>query len=557
VRLGGKTHGRPSLLHTAVRLLDNKQSTHMNQPIHILAPAVLATLTGLTGCQQKSPETVARPNILFCISDDQSFPHAGAYGCSWVKTPAFDRVAREGILFTSAYTPNAKCAPSRSSILTGRNSWQLEEAANHVPFFPVKFKTFPEVLKDNGYFTGFTGKGWAPGNPGEINGVRRQLTGQAFQEHKLTPPAKFISNNDYAANFEAFLDANTEGKPFSFWFGAAEPHRAYEYGAGVSKGDKSLTDIDRVFGFWPDNDTVRNDMLDYAFEIEYFDSQLGKMLSILEERGMLENTIVVVTSDNGMPFPRVKGNSYELSNHMPLAIMWPEGIKKPGRTVDGFISFIDFAPTFIELAGLLTDETGMQPVTGISMLPILKNEKGANGRDFMLLGRERTDMGRPGDAGYPVRSIIKDNYLYIRNYEPNRWPAGNPETGYMDADGSPTKTYILNERRIQGTSRLWNLNFGMRPGEELYDLSNDPDCIRNLAADLLQAPRIAEMSLLMEEELKKEGDPRMFGQGHIFDQYPYSEPERRNFHERFMAGEPVTAGWIEPTDIEKPGTFGL
>lgn len=524
----------------------------MKNSAKIIPGLILATgISGLTGCQETEKSIPIRPNILFCISDDQSFPHAGAYGCTWVKTPAFDRVAREGILFTNAYTPNAKCSPSRSSILTGRNPWQLEEAANHVPYFPAKFKTFQEALQDNGYFTGFTGKGWAPGNPGEVNGNRRELTGPGFQKHTLTPPAQFISNNDYAANFEAFLDANTDGKPFSFWFGATEPHRAYEYGVGVTKGGKSLSDIDRVFGFWPDNDTVRNDMLDYAFEIEYFDSQLAKMLKILEERVLLENTIVVVTSDNGMPFPRVKGNSYELSNHVPLAIMWPKGIKKPGRVIENFISFIDFAPTFVELAGVTPEQTGMQPMSGVSMLPVLENRKKARSRDFVLLGRERNDLGRPGDAGYPIRGIIKDNYLYLRNYEPGRWPAGNPETGYMDCDGSPTKTFILNERRRQGTSRFWNLNFGMRPGEELYDISNDPDCLHNLAADLFQAPRIAEMGRLMEEELKKEGDPRMSGQGHIFDEYPYSEPERIRFYERFMAGEPVTAGWIEATDIEK------
>ena len=110
-----------------------------------------------------SKKTVERPNILFAIADDWSFGHAGAYGCEWIKTPAFDRVAREGILFNRAYTPNAKCAPSRAIILTGRNSWQLEEAANHQNIFPAKFKGWMEVLTENGYSTGFTGKGWGPG----------------------------------------------------------------------------------------------------------------------------------------------------------------------------------------------------------------------------------------------------------------------------------------------------------------------------------------------------------------------------------------------------------
>lgn len=509
-----------------------------------------ASTTALTCCLQTGNEEAPRPNILFCISDDQSFPHAGAYGCSWVKTPAFDRVAREGILFTNAYTPNAKCAPSRSSILTGRNSWQLEEAANHVPFFPQKFKTVVESLGDNGYYTGYTGKGWAPGDPGEINGVKRQLTGPNFSAAKTTPPARFISNNDYAANFEAFLEANGEGKPFFFWYGSTEPHRAYEYGAGITKGGKSMDDLDRVFGFWPDNDTVRNDMLDYAFEIEYFDSHLDRMIQTLEEKGLLENTLIVVTSDNGMPFPRVKGNSYELSNHMPLAVMWPKGIKKPGRVEDGFISFIDFAPTFMELAGLTAETAGMQPLTGKSMKGILENTPGDNGRNFVLLGKERTDMGRPGDTGYPLRAIISEDYLYIRNFEPGRWPAGNPETGYMDCDGSPTKTFILNERRRLGSSHFWDLNFGKKPPEELYQLSSDSDCLNNLAGNPEYETLKEKLSQKMTDELTREQDPRILGNGDIFDSYPYSEPERRNYYHRFMAGEPVTAGWINKTDVE-------
>ncbi|MCA1760815.1 MAG: sulfatase-like hydrolase/transferase, partial [Bacteroidales bacterium] len=155
------------------------------------------------GCQTQ-PEQPKRPNILFAIADDASWQHFGAYGCDWVKTPAFDRVASDGILFTRAYTPNAKCAPSRACILTGRNSWQLEEAANHSPLFPAKFKTYAEALGEHDYWVGSTAKGWAPGDPGEINGKRRELTGPKFDEFKTEPPAKFISNNDYAKNFEAF-----------------------------------------------------------------------------------------------------------------------------------------------------------------------------------------------------------------------------------------------------------------------------------------------------------------------------------------------------------------
>jgi N-sulfoglucosamine sulfohydrolase len=242
----------------------------------------------LLQCKQKSNDQL-KANILFAVADDASYPHMSAYGTSWVKTPAFDRVAAEGILFNNCYTPNAKCAPSRACILTGRNSWQLEEAANHVPYFPAKFKTYAEALAENGYHVGYTAKGWAPGVALSEEGKKRFLTGKAYNEFSTNPPARHISNNDYSTNFEAFLDDNPEGKPFCFWYGSTEPHRAYEFGAGIAQGLKELTDIDQVAAFWPDNDTVRTDLLDYAFEIEYFDHHLQKMLQMLE-KGVLWTT---------------------------------------------------------------------------------------------------------------------------------------------------------------------------------------------------------------------------------------------------------------------------
>ena len=145
---------------------------------------------------QGQKRSVRRPNILFAIADDWGYGHAGAYGSKFVKTPAFDRVAREGVLFTHAFTPNAKCAPSRAILLTGRNSWQLEEAANHIPYFPAKFKTWVEALRDNGYFAGLTAKGWAPGVANDSNGAARQMAGKPFNARKLQAPTSGIENND-------------------------------------------------------------------------------------------------------------------------------------------------------------------------------------------------------------------------------------------------------------------------------------------------------------------------------------------------------------------------
>lgn len=494
-----------------------------------------------------------RPNILFCIADDASYPHMGAYGCTWVKTPGFDRIASEGLLFTRCYTPNAKCAPSRACILTGRNSWQLEEACNHWCFFPTKFKTYAEVLTEAGYHVGKTGKGWAPGIAKDNKGKPRQMTGKPFDKLHKQPPTKAISKNDYAGNFAAFLEDQPADQPFCFWYGSTEPHRGYEYGSGIEKGGKSIEQIDKVPPFWPDNPVTRTDMLDYAFEIEHFDNHLNQMLDLLEEKGQLDNTLVVVTADNGMPFPRVKGQEYEYSNHLPLAIMWPAGNKKPGRKIEDFVSFIDFAPTFLDVANVDGTKLGMQPITGTSLLPIFKSEKSGQvvpDRDFVLIGKERHDIGRPNDEGYPIRGIVRGDFLYLKNFMPDRWPAGNPETGYLNCDGSPTKSDLLGLRTQPDLAYYWEISFGKRPAEEFYNIRQDPYCLTNLAESETYQKQMDQLRTEMTNRLTEQQDPRILGKGEVFDQYPYANAGERGFYERYMGGEKIKAGWVNPSDFE-------
>ena len=494
-----------------------------------------------------------RPNILFCLADDAGM-HFGAYGCPWVATPGFDRVAREGLLYQQAYTCNAKCAPSRAAILTGRNSWQLKDAANHQCYFPAEFRSVFEELADHGYHVGHTTKGWAPGDPGTVDGKPRQLTGPAYNDAQLTPPTPDISSCDYAANFEAFLNDKADDDPFCFWYGSIEPHRGYEYRSGIEKGGRKPEDVDHVYDIWPDNEVVRTDLLDYGFEIEHYDLHLSRMLALLEERGELENTLVVATSDNGLPFPRAKGQEYYYSNHLPLAIMWPAGIAQPGRAISEMVSFIDFAPTFLEIAGVEAGETGMAPITGKSLTDTfsagpIDGEDPARSR--VLIGKERHDLGRPGDVGYPIRGIFKGDYLYLHNFEIDRWPAGNPETGYMNCDGSPTKTEILKRRHDPVEGNYWQWAFGKRPAEELYNVATDPDCLSNLAAEPEYASVRQSMATQLWDELRQQGDPRITGEGTPLDENPTNEVSKRDFHKRFLAGELDVAGWINASDIDE------
>jgi N-sulfoglucosamine sulfohydrolase len=508
-----------------------------------------------------APEPVAkesRPNILFCIFDDASFEHFKSNGCKWINTPGFDKVAKEGIRFQNFYTTNAKSAPSRSSILTGLYPWQLKEAANHIGQFPSEFKVFPEALKDNGYKIGYTGKPWGPGIAKTADGKERPLTGTPYQKRTTSPPTTGISNADYAGNFSDFLAETPVGNPWFFWCGGWEPHRKYEFRSGTTKGGKRTAMIDRVPSYLPDNDSVRNDLLDYAYELEYFDNCILKLISELEKRGILDNTLIVITSDNGMPFPRSKGCSFEISNHMPMAVMWKKGIKNPGSIVSNYFSTVDLTSTFLDVAGIKSEKSGMVAPSGKSFAPIFQDiSKGNNpaSKGVLLFGRERNDYGRPNNQGYPTRSIMKDDFLYIANLKSDRYPGGNPETGYLDCDGSPSKTVILNQRRSGMDDSFWKQSFGLRSNEELYDISKDKDCMNNLSKDPLYTKKRDELKRLLFDTLKRQNDPRMTGAGDSFDKYPFMLPDYWNFWERVKSGEitdPASkTGWVEPSDYEK------
>lgn len=529
----------------------------MNKPL--LFSFLLASEAIAPGAFAQKAED-KRPNILFCIADDASYPHFGANGCRWVDTPGFDRMAREGLLFSNCYTPNAKSAPSRACVLTGLYSWQLKEAGNHIPQFPADIKVVTEALQENGYQVAYSGKGWAPGTAHTADGKPRQLNGTPFQKHTLTPPTPEIGKNDYAENFKDFLDEASPGQPWFFWMGFTEPHRNYEYGSGERLGGRSTAEIDHVPSYWPDNEVVRTDMLDYAFEIEYLDKHLVKMIAELEKRGLLDNTLVIFTSDNGMPFPRSKANSYEISNHMPLAILWKNGIARPGRVVTDYVNFVDFTPTLLQASHTDPEKQGMIVPAGKSLFDIFASEKEGTAtttRDYTLLGRERHDYGRPGNQGYPIRGIIRDSFLYVTNLKPDLLPAGNPETGYLDCDGSPTKTTILNKNRSGQDRHYFRLSFRQRDAEELYDLTVDIDCMNNLAAHPRYQKQKEVMKTILFEQLQTQNDPRLSTDPDVFDRYPFYQESAWDFWERVVSGELQEpwkqTRWVNPTDYESPG----
>ncbi len=491
-----------------------------------------------------------RPNILFAISDDQSGQHTSMAGYPAIQTPNFDRVANNGIYFTQAFTASPGCSPSRAAILTGRYCWQLEHAGTHGSSFPKKYEVYPDILEGAGYTVGFTGKGWGPGNFTD-SGRTRNPAGPAWQDRKMKVPTG-ISNTDYASNFEDFLNALDDDKPFCFWYGAKEPHRVFKDGLGLEKG-KKLEDV-IVPSFLPDSPKVRSDILDYCAEIEWFDDHLGRMLTMLEERGELENTIVIVTSDNGMAFPRAKANMYEYGINLPLAISW--GAKIPGgRVIDDLISFTDFAPTLLDAAGVkhpsLTCDA--PPMVGKSLLPMLTSTKEGitmPERTGVYSARERHSSSRYKTLGYPQRGLRTHQYLYVRNFHPERWPAGTPQKmgvggypkdetvlgpmhgGYHDIDACPTLDFMIDEVDNPMYKQFLPWSVDKRPAEELYDIKNDPGCLNNLAKSPEFQDVRKRLSADMTDFLTQTGDPRLVGDGEIFETY-----KRYGKHRKFPRPE--------------------
>jgi N-sulfoglucosamine sulfohydrolase len=452
------------------------------------------------------PAPARRPNVLLAIADDWSFPHASVYGDTLVRTPTFDRIAREGARFTHAFAAAPSCTASRAALLTGQAIHRLAEGGNLHGFLPRAHPVYPDLLEAAGYGVGFTGKGWGPGQF-EPGGRTRNPAGPRF------------------GSVDEFLERRDKAKPFVFWFGSQDPHRPYDAGTGAQSGMRP--EQVQVPRFLPDTAEVRQDILDYYYEVQRFDRDLGRVLESLARAGELDNTIVVVTSDNGMPFPRAKATVYDGGARVPLAIRWP-GVATPGGDIQAFVSLADLAPTIMEAAGL----TPPAVMTGRSLLPLVRGEA-QTGRDRVFIERERHANVRRGDLSYPVRAMRTRDHLYIRNFRPDRWPAGDPEQyvavgPFGDIDGGPTKSLLLDRRTDPAIASFFDLATARRPAEELYDLTRDPSQIADVARDSKYGDALQRLRAELDRWLSATGDPRATVDDDRWDRFPYyGQPARR------------------------------
>ena len=386
--------------------------------------------------------------------------------------------------------------------------------------------TFPNLLSESGYHVGHFRKSWGPGNLDN------------WKDHRFKHPA----GNGFKS-VDQFFEQWDQAKPFCFWFGAYDPHRGYKQGTGKKSG----LDLDRIklFAHFPDHPTVRSDVADYYFEVQRFDREFGQVLKRIEAMGQLDNTLVIVTGDHGMPFPRCKSNLYDSGVRVPMAVMWNRRIS-PGRIVTDFVSTTDLAPTILQAAG----EKVPREMTGKSWMKIFASSKSGRvspGRDQVYFGKERHVLCQeaPDTGGTPMRAIRNDNYLFIRNFRPDRWPAGTPNhrratipgVWLGDCDNGPTKSYMVDNQDLdEDHRRKYQLSFGKRPEFELYDLQKDPDQMVNVADKEMYQPVVRNLNRKLTSKLRHTSDPRIVGNAEsLFEEPPYlgrgprfQKPKNRN-----------------------------
>ena len=518
---------------------------------------------------QGAEDVLKRPNIVFAFADDWG-RYASAYGKeekgrgpnAIIKTPNFDRVAKDGVLFTNAFVTSPSCTPCRSSLLSGQYFFRtgmgaILSGAKWDPNIP----SFPLLLKDSGYHIGQTYKVWSPGTPNDAPyGERKyeyESAGRKFNQFsqnvtkmmddggKSMTEAKQVLYDEVSGNFESFLKAREKkDQPFCYWFGPTNVHRKWTKGSGKRLWGLNPDDLKGAMPeFLPDVPIVREDFTDYLGEAMAFDTALGLLLNKLEAIGELHNTIVVVSGDHGVPgFTHGKTNLYDFGTHVPLAISWPA--RAPGgRVVKDFVNLMDLAPTFLE-AGITKIPDVM---TGKSLVNVLTSKLDGwvdSSRDFVVTGRERhVATARAGNLPYPQRALRTKNFLYVRNFKPDRWPGGDPlglgegetpseealtedtRVTFADVDAGPTKAWLVLNRKNNSAQgpKYYHWAFGKRPGEELYDLREDPDQVKNLAGEKGYAEIQKRMSQRLMGILKDANDPRVMGDGSTFDKAPYTD----------------------------------
>ena len=453
----------------------------------------------------------ARPNILLILADNWRWPTAGALGDPMARTPTFDRIVREGVLFTHTFNPVPSCSPTRSCLLTGRYAHELGERANLQSGFPQDTPVVTQLLRAAGYEIGFSGKPWGPGNH-EVSGWKENPVGPKFPSF---------------AEFHAHRDAS---RPFCFWIGNTDTATRGGKLPYLADAKAALDPANLVVPpDLPDCPDVREDLLNYYGGVMKLDDEAARAVATLEHAGQLDDTVVIYTSDNGWQMPRGLANCYDAGSRVPLAVRWGKRLAG-GRTVDAFVNVADLGPTFLELAGLVPPPV----MTMRSIRPLLLDEPDPSPRDRVFMERERHANVRRDNLGYPVRAVRTRDFLYLRNLRPDRWPAGDPDVLFIhgrpfgDVDTTLVKDFLLAHQDDPAQAGHVARIFGKRPAEELYDCRTDPHQLTNVADRPEYADALVRHRERVDAWMRETHDPRVDLAYDGWDAFPYyGKPSRR------------------------------
>jgi len=452
-----------------------------------------------------------RPNILFIVADNWRWPNASILGDPLARTPAFDRIAREGVLFTNTFNPVPSCSPTRSCLLTGKYAHELGERANLWSSFPKDTPVITELLQDSGYITAYCGKPWGPGN-WNISGWNENPVGTKFDD------------------FSAFIARHEKSRPFFFWLGNTSTATRGGKLPFIEEAKATLNiGALTVPPELPDCPEVRDDLLNYYGGVLKLDEEASEAVALLEKTGQLDETVIVYVSDNGWQLPRGLAHCYDRGSHVPLAIRWGTRLTA-GRKVHEFVNVADLGPTFLEIAGL-TPPVGM---TMRSIKSLLLGQPENNPRDAVFIERERHANVRSGNLGYPVRGIRTHDFLYLRNMRPDRWPAGDPDILFIhgrpfgDVDTTRVKDFLLEHLNDLAYAKYIDLIFAKRPSEELYDLKSDPDQLHNVSDKPEYSEKLNRLRDRVTQWMEQTHDPRCDPAYDGFDTFPYyGKPTKR------------------------------
>ncbi|MEP7367433.1 MAG: sulfatase [Acidobacteriota bacterium] len=470
------------------------KKTHFGRRGLLRMGGALGSSLALSNTSAQTPE---RPNILLVLSDDHSVPHVGCYGNKDIKTPNLDRFAAQGMRFDRFYVMSPQCAPSRSSIMTGRSPVATQMTRFSAPL-PMDVGTYPEVLRANGYFTGVAGRTYhLNGEAGKsdplIQGIYNKLELRRFPER-----LDYVRTGNMRTGieqFSEFLDLKPKDKPFFMQLGSNDPHRPFGPNMAREPHDPAKLKLPSHF---PDTPLVREDFGFYYDKISRFDDDFGTVMQLLEDRGLAANTLVAFLGDNGAALLQGKGTLHEFGINVPLIMRWPGRIK-PGRTSSELLSAEDLAPTALEAAGVAVPKV----MTGRSFLNHLRGEA-FTGRKHVFAERGAHHIYLPmHTAAFDLsRCVVGRQYKFIYNA---LW-----QLPYEPVDFASTAFWKdLRERNAAGklSPELSRMYFApSRPMFELYDLVNDPGEFNNLAGRKEAAAFEQELRAALVEWMVTERD---------------------------------------------------